>query len=299
MTEAALVGAVMPPEPEPDGWEDPPRRSLASAPPVLTVDGFEGPLDWLLEMARTRRLDLGARVDPGAGRVLRERDAGRPAARCTGDGAVAVGRLDGDGEPAGRVALAAAAAGRHARHEGGGKGRQRGGTGSGSAGPRCWPRPTGWSGSRSSDATCSGADRQSRVGRGRRGAPGGREPDEDSAANDAIDRLVPEESDDLTELLRACLVALRLPAPADRYQPRKLPFWSVGDATIRICRLLPTLPPGSTLELFLPEVAGSGPPAALRRKAAHAATLIAGLELARDGGITLDQQALWQPIRVA
>ena len=26
--------------------------------PVLSVDGFEGPLDWLLELVRTHRLDL-------------------------------------------------------------------------------------------------------------------------------------------------------------------------------------------------------------------------------------------------
>ena len=26
--------------------------------PVLAVDGFEGPLDWLLDLARTRRIDL-------------------------------------------------------------------------------------------------------------------------------------------------------------------------------------------------------------------------------------------------
>ena len=30
----------------------------ASAAPVLSVDGFEGPLDWLLEMARMQRIEL-------------------------------------------------------------------------------------------------------------------------------------------------------------------------------------------------------------------------------------------------
>ncbi len=39
-------------------WEamDPPASSDAA--PMLSVDGFEGPLDWLVEMARTRKLDL-------------------------------------------------------------------------------------------------------------------------------------------------------------------------------------------------------------------------------------------------
>ncbi|NPD70042.1 hypothetical protein HN018_24715 (plasmid) [Lichenicola cladoniae] len=41
-----------------DGWEDPPRRLPETTAPVLSVEGFEGPLDWLLEMARTRKLDL-------------------------------------------------------------------------------------------------------------------------------------------------------------------------------------------------------------------------------------------------
>ena len=63
--------------------------------------------------------------------------------------------------------------------------------------------------------------------------------------------LVPEEAehDDLTELLRACLVTLRLPAKAEDYQPRRLPFWSIGDAAARISRML-----GALLEAFLPEI---------------------------------------------
>ena len=40
-------------------WEAPPRRRTdPAAAPVLSVDGFEGPLDWLVELARTRRIDL-------------------------------------------------------------------------------------------------------------------------------------------------------------------------------------------------------------------------------------------------
>jgi len=41
-----------------DSWEDPPRRPPETTSPVLSVEGFEGPLDWLLEMARARKLDL-------------------------------------------------------------------------------------------------------------------------------------------------------------------------------------------------------------------------------------------------
>jgi hypothetical protein len=39
-------------------WEDPPRASSPEAAPVLAVDGFEGPLDWLLEMAQAQKIDL-------------------------------------------------------------------------------------------------------------------------------------------------------------------------------------------------------------------------------------------------
>ena len=42
-----------------EDWEQPPRRQPGpAAAPVLAVDGFEGPLDWLLNLARTRRIDL-------------------------------------------------------------------------------------------------------------------------------------------------------------------------------------------------------------------------------------------------
>ena len=36
----------------------------------------------------------------------------------------------------------------------------------------------------------------------------------------------------------------------------------------------------------------------LRSRAAVSSTLVAGLELARTGTVTLDQDALWTPIRV-
>jgi hypothetical protein len=42
-------------------WEDPPRIDRSDTAPVLAVDGFEGPLDWWLEMAR------GQKIDPSGG----------------------------------------------------------------------------------------------------------------------------------------------------------------------------------------------------------------------------------------
>jgi chromatin segregation and condensation protein Rec8/ScpA/Scc1 (kleisin family) len=49
---------------------------------------------------------------------------------------------------------------------------------------------------------------------------------------------------------------------------------------------------------FLPEIAGAGPDRPLRSRAAVSSTLIASLELARDGALALDQNAAWRPIRV-
>src|ERR1700743_1579625 len=39
-------------------WEDPPRVDRSDAAPGLAVDGFEGPLDWWLEMAQAQKIDL-------------------------------------------------------------------------------------------------------------------------------------------------------------------------------------------------------------------------------------------------
>ncbi len=61
MTEAGsdnAAAAAPQPGPVPSAWEDPPCGEASATSPVLAVDGFEGPLDWLLEMARTRKIDL-------------------------------------------------------------------------------------------------------------------------------------------------------------------------------------------------------------------------------------------------
>ena len=55
---AAGAGNAAPSSPETaSGWEEP-RPAPPPGAPVLSVDGFEGPLDWLVEMARARKLDL-------------------------------------------------------------------------------------------------------------------------------------------------------------------------------------------------------------------------------------------------
>jgi len=62
--------------------------------------------------------------------------------------------------------------------------------------------------------------------------------------------------------------------------------------------LLGELPDGSPLTAFLPAIGGEDPGRMLRCRAAVSSTLIAGLERARDGALTLDQAAAWTPILV-
>jgi len=106
------------------------------------------------------------------------------------------------------------------------------------------------------------------------------------------------ETADLTDLLRACLVALRLPRHAETYQPRRLPFWGIRDAAAQITRLLGGLPDGGDLGAFLPAIAEASASRALHCRAAVAATFVAGLELTRGGAVTLEQDTSWQPIQV-
>ena len=58
------------------------------------------------------------------------------------------------------------------------------------------------------------------------------------------------------------------------------------------------MPQGAALAAFLPEVVGQGPTARLQRRAALASTLVAGLELSRDGAALLDQDAAFGGIVV-
>jgi segregation and condensation protein A len=103
---------------------------------------------------------------------------------------------------------------------------------------------------------------------------------------------------DLTDLLRACLPALRVPEDqAVGLRPRP-PLWSASDAIRQITALLGELPDGSLLAAFLPKIGLDVPKRPLRCRAAIASTLIASLELARDGTVALEQDADWMPIRV-
>jgi segregation and condensation protein A len=96
-------------------------------------------------------------------------------------------------------------------------------------------------------------------------------------------------------LLEACLVVLRgragAPAEMPLYRPVIPPLWRVPQALARIRALLADHPEGGALADFLPPLAADAPDRALQARAAVASTFLAGLELARDGQIRLVQAA--------
>jgi len=108
---------------------------------------------------------------------------------------------------------------------------------------------------------------------------------------------------ELASLFRACLAALRRPRQADGGRPPPLPLWRVPDALALMRRRLEAMAEAggtgaATLAGFLPRVARAPPGYALRCRAALASTLMAGLELARAGEATFEQDAAWAPVGV-
>jgi segregation and condensation protein A len=292
--------ATLPPRQGSFVWEDPPRRQAATS-PVLVVEGFDGPLDWLLEMARAQKIDLAqlsilalveAFADAMEAAMTRRPGAPAPDLARWGDWVVMASDLallrsrlllPADTPQA----LTAQAEGEILR--------------------RRWLHRA-----QSADAA-NWLEAQPQLGfgvfsRGRaeawgleRAAGQAADADDPNAEPDPTLRETadtpPVPGGDLTELLRACLVALRLPPDAKTYQLHPVPFWSVSDAATRIILLLNGLPEGAALEVFVPPIAPSTR-RVLSCRAAVASTFVAGLELTRDGGLTLEQKFAWQAIHV-
>ena len=252
-------------------WEDPPRIGRSDAAPVLAVDGFEGPLDWWLEMARAQKIDLStfsiAALIGAFATALEKELADRSGVRLAhwASWTVTAATLTElwsrlllpQDAPASRAAVEEAEALRRHLLE---RARMR--------------------------AAADWLDRRVRLGRDvfRRGQP----------EVSSTDR-----GGDLTDLLRACLSALRVPdEQAVALQPRPPPLWTASNALAQLARLLAVLPGGSPLEAYLPTIPQDAPRRALRQRAALASTLIAALERARDGALLLEQEAAWQPIRL-
>ncbi len=260
-------------------WEQPLRRQPGpAAAPVLAVDGFEGPLDWLLDLARARRIDLArlsivALVEAFAEALTAALAA--PDLRPTllgrwGDWLVMAADLTmlrsrllvpGD-----------AAAAQDAQDEA----------------ERLRRRLLGRAEIAHAADWLEGRGQLDRDVFGRGQAEGA-----------GVVRA--ERTGDITALLRACLAVIRLPADSGAlYRVPGPPFWSMADAAERIRAMLPVIgEAGAVLETFLPEVAANAPERELRCRVAVAGTFLAGLELTRDGTAELTQLVEWRSIRVS
>jgi segregation and condensation protein A len=103
-------------------------------------------------------------------------------------------------------------------------------------------------------------------------------------------------------LMQACLVVLRgsnaQPVAEPVYAPRPPELWSVAQALARIRAVLEKAPEGGELGSFLPRISRAEPDHALRIRGAIASTLMAGLELARNGELVLKQEAAFSAIEL-
>jgi len=98
----------------------------------------------------------------------------------------------------------------------------------------------------------------------------------------------------MSALLSAYLAARRRAGAKLQYKPKVMAYFSVQNALERLARLVGSLPDWSALEAFLPQEIVGG----LEKQAALSATLVASLEMARSGGIVLRQETQFGPILV-
>jgi segregation and condensation protein A len=100
---------------------------------------------------------------------------------------------------------------------------------------------------------------------------------------------------DLTQLLRAYASARRRSAASRPHMPKPRKLWSVAEALGRLRALLGGAGPGwNTLMTFLPAELVSP----LDRRAAVGSTFVAALEAARGGAVELRQDRLFGPVLI-
>ncbi|HYH45633.1 MAG TPA: segregation/condensation protein A [Thermoanaerobaculia bacterium] len=254
------------------GLETEPRAARNTGAPELRLGAWEGPLDLLLELARAGRVDL-ARLP-----IL---DLARQCGAAL-EGAATQGRT-----PLARLAewlvMAAHLALLRSRLLLPADGAEGADTGREAEAPRrrLADREHAW-------RLADWLERRPQLGRDvfARGA-----------AEDTDGSAVP--TAEAAALFRACLVVLERGAGCGTYRPEPLPLWRVPEALARLRRLLPEAPrEGAALESFLPEAAAGDSGAGLQRRAALASTLLAGLELEREGIAVMDQDGVFGRVRI-
>jgi segregation and condensation protein A len=122
---------------------------------------------------------------------------------------------------------------------------------------------------------------------------------------DVFARPAPEETRDVgyVALMEACLVVLRgRPAtetfePAPVYQVAVPDLWRIGDAMERIKKMLPDYPEGAPMGAFMPNIVEKDLNRTLKARAIVASTFAAGLELAKQGVLGLDQDDMFEEVK--
>jgi segregation and condensation protein A len=104
-------------------------------------------------------------------------------------------------------------------------------------------------------------------------------------------------SADVPGLISAYLAAMRRGAAGRVWRPAPRRLWTIQDALERIRTLIGQVPDWTSLDLFVPASDG-GADGLVERRAALSATFLAGLELARSGAVRLGQHAAFGPILV-
>jgi len=101
---------------------------------------------------------------------------------------------------------------------------------------------------------------------------------------------------DLPELCQAYVAARRRALARRPYRPKPRRLWSVQEAIARLGQVLGALPSWAVLQRFLPEGEALSGLDTVERRAALASTLVAGLEMARGGAVELRQDRAFGPI---
>ncbi len=99
---------------------------------------------------------------------------------------------------------------------------------------------------------------------------------------------------DLNQLMAAYMAARRRSAGRLQYRPRPMVYFSFTNALERLERLVRVMPDWSSLDQFIPKDIVPGVP----RRAAVAATLLAGLRMAKEGKLNLRQDDEFGPILI-
>ena len=105
-------------------------------------------------------------------------------------------------------------------------------------------------------------------------------------------------SADIAGLMRGYLAAAKRGATQHGYSPKRAPLWTMNEALARLENMLGRTREWTALETFLPVLSPQHAADPAQRRAAIASTLLAGLEMARRNLAELRQDEPFSPILV-